>query len=242
MTHLIQPLDLVLMNIVKTNYWSEMRHWLKENPGALYDKYVFIQVFKEVWQKSAKVEYAIKGFKESGIYPINPDTIKKGKVAPAEVYKQPDPLPEIANESLVNEEADPEVPNEDAAPRPSTSTGSVTAVINIPKPGNMIITVGKRKFECVPIEGASDAAEKSKKQKLDEIFQIPHTEQKAKTGPVRMQGLPKLPRCILDERYIKMLKDKEDKKKKEEEEKEKRKKEREEKAERKRIEKEQKQH
>ena len=122
-------------------------------------------------------------------------------------------MPEIANESLVNEEADPEVPNEDAAPRPSTSTGSVTPVINIPKPGNMIITVGKRKFECVPIEGASDTAEKSKKEKLDEIFQIPRAEQKAKTGPACMQGLPKLPRCISDEHYIKMLKDKEDKKK-----------------------------
>ena len=124
-------------------------------------------------------------------------------------------MPEIANESLVNAEADPEVPNKDAAPRPSTSTGSVTPVINIPKPGNMIITVGKRKFECMPIEDASDAAEKSKKEKLDEIFQIPRAEQKAKTGPVCMQGLPKLPRCISDERYIKMLKDKEDKKKKE---------------------------
>ena len=146
-------------------------------------------------------------------------------------------MPEIANESLVNEEADPEVPNEDAAPRPSMSIGSVTPVINIPKPGNMIITVGKRKFECMPIEGASDAAEKSKKEKLDEIFQIPWAEQKAKMGPTRMQGLPKLPHCTSDERYIKMLKEKEDKKKTEEEEKEKRKKECEEKAERKHIEK-----
>ena len=66
MTHLIQPLDLVLMNIVKTNYQSKVRHWLKENPGALYDKYVFIQVFKEVWLKSVKVEYAIKGFESQG--------------------------------------------------------------------------------------------------------------------------------------------------------------------------------
>ena len=64
----VQPrcLDLVLMNIVKTNYQSKVRHWLKENPGALYDKYVFIQVFKEVWQKSAKVEYAIKGLEDQG--------------------------------------------------------------------------------------------------------------------------------------------------------------------------------
>ena len=94
------------------------------------------------------------------------------------------------------------------------STGSLTPVINNLKPGNMIITVGKRKFECMPIEGASDAAEKSKKEKLDEIFQIPRAEQKAKMGPAHMQGLPKLPCCISDERYIKMLKEKEDKKKK----------------------------
>ena len=139
-------------------------------------------------------------------------------------------MPEIANESIVNEEADPEVPNEDAAPRPSTSTGSVTPVISIPKPGNMIITVGKKKFECVPIESASDTTEKSKKEKLNKIFQITQLEQKAKMGPAHMQGLPKLPHCILDYHYIKMLKDKEDKKKKEEA-KEKRKKELEEKAE-----------
>ena len=76
-THLIQVLDLVLMNIVKTNYQSKVRHWLNENPGALYNKYVFIQVFKEVWLKSAKVEYTIKGFEELGIYLMNPEAIKR---------------------------------------------------------------------------------------------------------------------------------------------------------------------
>ena len=94
MTHLIQPLDLVPMNIyiVKTNYRSQIRNWLRDNPGALYDKYVFIQVFKQVWLKSAKVEYAVKGFEESGIYPMNPDAIKKGNLALVEVYKQHEPL------------------------------------------------------------------------------------------------------------------------------------------------------
>ena len=123
-------------------------------------------------------------------------------------------MQEIATESIVNEEADPEVPNEDAALRPSTLTGSVTPVTSIPKLGNMIITVSKRKFECVPIESASDTTEKSKKEKLDEIFQIPQVEQKAKMGPACMQGLPKLLHYVSDDRYIKILKDKEDKKKK----------------------------
>ena len=77
----------------------------------------------------------------------------------------------------------------------------------------MIITVGKRKFECVPIKSASDTTEKLKKEKLDKIFRIPQAEQKAKVGPACTQGLLKLPHCILDDRYIKMLKDKEDMKK-----------------------------
>ena len=149
-------------------------------------------------------------------------------------------MPEIANESIVNEEADPEVLNEDAAPRPSTLTRNVTPVISILKPRNMIIAVSKRKFECVPIESASDTTEKLKKEKLDKIFQIPQVEQKAKMGLACTKGLPKLLHCISDNHYIKMLKDKEDKKKKEEEEKEKRKKECEEKAKRKWVEKEQK--
>ena len=68
----------------------------------------------------------------------------------------------------------------------------------------MIITVGKRKFECVPIESISDTTEKSKKEKLDEILQIPQAEQKTKEGPACMQGLQKLPCCILDNHYIKM--------------------------------------
>ena len=125
------------------------------------------------------------------------------------MYKQPKPLPEIVNESIVNEEADPEVLNEDAALRPSTLTRNVTPVISILKPRNMIITVGKRKFECVPIESASDATQKSKKEKLDKIFQIPQAEHKAKMGPACTKGLSKLPHCISDNHYIKMLKDKE---------------------------------
>ena len=73
---------------------------------------------------------------KSGDIPTESRGDKKGKLALAEVYKQPDPLPEIANESIVNEEADPELLNEDAAPRPSTLTRSATPVVSILKPRN----------------------------------------------------------------------------------------------------------
>ena len=48
-THLIQALDLVLMNAVKTIYKEEVRTWLMKNPGELFDKYSFIDVFVLMW-------------------------------------------------------------------------------------------------------------------------------------------------------------------------------------------------
>ena len=66
--HLIQVLDLIFMNIVKMNYWEEVWLWWIANPGEAYDKYVLINVFKKVWEKSVKVECTIKGFKEAGIF------------------------------------------------------------------------------------------------------------------------------------------------------------------------------
>ena len=71
-THLIQALDLVLMNIVKTTYEEEVWQWLIANPGEVFDKYVFIEVFMKVWDRAVKVEYAIRGFELSGIYLLNP--------------------------------------------------------------------------------------------------------------------------------------------------------------------------
>ena len=184
-----------------------------------------------------------KGFKESGIYPISLDTIKKGKLTPLEVYKRPEPLPEIADKSvIINEDGDREVANQDLSLRPSTLMANLnddTPLISTQETRNMIITIGNKKFECVPIDSVNEEMEKSKEAKLDKIFGVLQVQQKAKRGPVQTQGLPKLLQGISDERYIKMLKEKEGKKKKEVEKK-KRKKEHEEKAERKWIEKEQK--
>ena len=106
-THLIQPMDLVLMNCIKTVYKEEVRIWLQKNPGVLFDKYSFIQVFAVVWQQVAQEEISIKGFEKSGIFPWNPQKIKDGKLAPSSIYEWQDPLPEI-NDS-VNEPVNDDV-------------------------------------------------------------------------------------------------------------------------------------
>ena len=102
-THLIQALDLVLMGIIKTAYKEEVWQWLIANLGEVFDKYIFIKVFMKVWDRAAKVEHAIRGFELSGIYPLNPAKVKMGKLAPSSLYTKQDQLPEIANESFMNE-------------------------------------------------------------------------------------------------------------------------------------------
>ena len=98
-THLIQPMDLVLMNSIKTVYKEEVRIWLQKNPGVLFDKYLFIQVFAVVWEWVACKEKSIIGFEKSEIFPWNPQKIKDGKLAQVSIYECPDPLPEI-NDSV----------------------------------------------------------------------------------------------------------------------------------------------
>ena len=38
-SHLIQAMDLVIMNAIKTIYKEEVHIWLLRNPGVLFDKY-----------------------------------------------------------------------------------------------------------------------------------------------------------------------------------------------------------
>ena len=42
-----------------------------------------LRKFGRNWQ----IEYTIKGFEEVGIFPFNPQNVKKGKLAPASIYK-----------------------------------------------------------------------------------------------------------------------------------------------------------
>ena len=102
-THLIQALDLVLMGIIKKAYKEEVQQWLIANLGEVFGKYIFIEVFVKVWDRAAKVEHAIRGFKLSGIYLLNPAKVKMGKLAPSSLYTKQDQLPEIANERFMNE-------------------------------------------------------------------------------------------------------------------------------------------
>ena len=102
-THLIQPLDLALMGSVKSVYKEEMRKWLMRNIGETFDKYRFVKVFKETYQRSCTVINAVQGFEKAGIIPWNPQKVKTGKLYPAELYTRQDPMPQVAADTSTNE-------------------------------------------------------------------------------------------------------------------------------------------
>ena len=51
------------------HYHECVRKWLQNNPGTVYDKNAFIEVFSEVNKKAATVKNAVSSFCHSGIYP-----------------------------------------------------------------------------------------------------------------------------------------------------------------------------
>ena len=98
-THLIQPLDLLLMGSIKTNYWECVSKWLQNNPADIYDKNVFIKMFARVHNKATTIGNVVSSFHHTGIFPWDPTKIDDKKLAHAELFKKDEPMPDV-NASL----------------------------------------------------------------------------------------------------------------------------------------------
>ena len=94
-THLIQPLNLSSVGSIKTNYQECVRKWVQNNPGGVYDKNAFIEVFAGVHKKAANVENAVSSFCHTGIFLWDPKKVDDKKLTPAELFKKGDPIPDI---------------------------------------------------------------------------------------------------------------------------------------------------
>ena len=91
-----------------------VRKWLQNNPGAVYNKNAFIEVFAEVHKEAAIVENAASGFWHSGIYPWDPTKVDDKKLVPANYFEKKDPMPDV-NESLNEGRGDENTHQEEAS-------------------------------------------------------------------------------------------------------------------------------
>ncbi|KAB0802070.1 hypothetical protein PPYR_04256 [Photinus pyralis] len=84
-THRIQPLDVAFFGPLSTYYNQSISGWLKNNPGRTVSVYQVGKLFGEAYEKAAVMKNAVSGFKNTGIYPLNPHIFPDWMYAPAEV-------------------------------------------------------------------------------------------------------------------------------------------------------------
>ncbi|XP_065915821.1 uncharacterized protein [Dysidea avara] len=75
-THVSQPLDTCVFKPLKSE-WNKVAHnFQAKNPGARISKYNFPSLLKEAWEKAMISSNICVGFRNSGIYPFDPDKIR----------------------------------------------------------------------------------------------------------------------------------------------------------------------
>lgn len=84
-SHLIQPCDREYFKTFKSVWANECSAYRNRNPGKGLNKSTFSEVFVPTYDKTVSRHVIISSFKNSGIWPINPDAIDYSNCKPAKV-------------------------------------------------------------------------------------------------------------------------------------------------------------
>jgi hypothetical protein len=86
-SHVLQPLDLRFFSSLKKSWRQSVRDWQSEHIGEYVTKQNFAQIFKKAWTQSTTIEAAVKGFLESGLFPIDPSIVASSvKLEPSKMF------------------------------------------------------------------------------------------------------------------------------------------------------------
>ena len=231
------------MGSIKTKYQECIHKWLQNNLDGVYDKNAFIDVFAKVHKKAATVKNAVSGFCHTGIFPWDPTKVDNKKLAPAELFKKDEPMPDV-NVSLIEgrgeaknsceEEASGSTQAESKSPAKENealeSGDRNNRVVMTINPDGLIneIVIDGVKYQMVLL-GNGDAQPKSMevvkktpvrmnetKKVIDEMLTVPSVPKK-KTN---LCCISSIQRCISSKKFQDIMKKKEQEKKELEEAKE----------------------
>lgn len=74
-THYLQPLDRAFFKSLKSFYYQACREWMQSHPGRKLGRLQFGELLTKSWGKSATAGNAMSGFRSTGIFPWNPDSV-----------------------------------------------------------------------------------------------------------------------------------------------------------------------
>lgn len=88
-THRLQPLDVSVFSPLATYYSQELDNWMQATQGLCkMNKAQFYKLFKPAFEKAFSEKNILSGWKQTGLYPVNPpavlDQLSTKKTAPLE--------------------------------------------------------------------------------------------------------------------------------------------------------------
>ena len=116
-THWLQPADKSFFKSLKHSWTESGRNFMRQAAGKKPDRKEFFELFVPAWVKSATVETAQSGFRETGMFPVNDSAVPQHAFEPSLTTERP----------LQNQD-------EPAASPTAYSGGTTTAVAAVDRP------------------------------------------------------------------------------------------------------------
>uniref|UniRef100_A0A1B0DJ12 Uncharacterized protein n=1 Tax=Phlebotomus papatasi TaxID=29031 RepID=A0A1B0DJ12_PHLPP len=79
-THILQPLDVAVFKPIKAKWGKLKTEWRMMHNGAEISKFDIPKILNQIILEERMVNNIISGFRATGLYPFNPDSVDYGKV------------------------------------------------------------------------------------------------------------------------------------------------------------------
>lgn len=89
-SHLLQPLDVGVFKSFKSNFNKACSNYMSKNPGRVVTEDLIASLVSEAYVASFTPIYIMKGFKKTGVWPINPGEVTDRQFAPAKAFNHAD--------------------------------------------------------------------------------------------------------------------------------------------------------
>ena len=99
-THETQTLDASVIRSLKQNWNDECHQFFQKNPGRVITKFDFSALLNLAWGKTMVPNVICSGFKQSGIYPFNPQAIDYGVVTKKSTAQENSKAMDLSHEQV----------------------------------------------------------------------------------------------------------------------------------------------
>ena len=94
-SHILQPLDVSVFGPFKNFYYSECSIFMQKNIGRVITKYDMCAIACRAFLKAMSPHNIQAGFRKTGIFPFNKDTVKGEQLYPCENFREERPLEKV---------------------------------------------------------------------------------------------------------------------------------------------------